>query len=89
MTNEQGTKLLGKLSYRVKLIRPYRPVKIPYAALRSLFAPSITDIKDFKIKLKQDLQVICGIHPFKIETTTSHLLINRSQPPITPHIRKT
>lgn len=76
------------LSYRVKLIRPYHPVKIPYVTLRSLFAPNITDIKNFKRKLKQDLQVICAIHPFKIEMTTSHLLIHRSQLPITSHIRK-
>lgn len=76
------------LSYRVRHIRPYYPVKIPYAALRSLFAPDIKHSRDFKTKLRQDLQVICSVHSFKIEMTTSHLLIHRSQPPIIPHIQK-
>ena len=75
--------LYAWLSYRLPRIAPQKRVPISLDAMRSLFAPDISRLRNFKQRLHADLGVIRTIHPdFNLEIQGNILWLKRSPPPV-------
>ena len=76
--------LYSWLAYRTAQIGLSELVKVPLRDLQSNFAPTIKEQRDFKRRIKEDLQTISALHPFRIELKGDMLILRRSDPPIPP-----
>ena len=75
--------LYAWLSYRLPRIRRGERVPISLEALRSIFAPDITRLRNFTQRLHGDLAAIAAVYPeFNLEIEGGILWLKRSPPPV-------
>lgn len=72
------------LSYRSPFLRDRETVRVPISQLHAIFGPDIRDMKQFKRRLKQDLDAITQLHPFDLtfRADIDYLEVRKSAPPI-------